>query len=75
MGVPPIEATVEGARVPRVEGTVEGAPNGVLKDTATHNAGSKLKSKHEGFSRVSRVCLTQPVRVNVLRDSATIALA
>ena len=28
-----------------------------------------LKSKHKGFGRVSRVCLTQPVRVNVLRDS------
>ena len=34
-----------------------------------------LKSKHEAFSRVSRVCLTQPVRVNVLRESKTIALA
>ena len=32
-----------------------------------------FKSKHEGFSRVSRVCLTQPVRVNVLRESKTIA--
>ena len=27
-----------------------------------------FKSKHKGFGRVSRVCLTQPVRVNVLRD-------
>ena len=33
-----------------------------------------FKSKHEGFGRVSRVCLTQPVRVNVLRDSATTPL-
>lgn len=32
-----------------------------------------FKSKHEGFSRVSRVCLTQPVRVNVLRESLVIA--
>ena len=30
---------------------------------------SRKISKHKGFSRVSRVCLTQPVRVNVLRDS------
>ncbi|GAB4231087.1 MAG: RNA-guided endonuclease TnpB family protein [Stanieria sp.] len=29
-----------------------------------------FKSKHKGFGRVSRVCLTQPVRVNVLRESA-----
>ena len=36
--------------------------------------GSKLKSKHEGFSRVSRVCLTQPARVNVLRDSCSKSL-
>ncbi len=28
-----------------------------------------FKSKHEGFGRVSRVCLTQPVRVNVLQES------
>ena len=34
-----------------------------------------LKSKHKAFSRVSRVCLTQPVRVNVLRESKTIAPA
>jgi putative transposase len=28
-----------------------------------------FKSKHEGFGRVSRVCLTQPVRVNALQES------
>ncbi len=33
-----------------------------------------FKSKHEGFSRVSRVCLTQPVRVNVLQDSRILSL-
>lgn len=32
-----------------------------------------FKSKHEGFSRVSRVCLTQPARVNVLQESPVIA--
>ncbi len=32
-----------------------------------------FKSKHEGFGRVSRVCLTQPVRVNVLQESPVIA--
>ncbi len=32
-----------------------------------------FKSKHEGFGRVSRVCLTQPVRVNVLQESLVIA--
>ena len=37
-------------------------------------AGSKLKSKHEGFGRVSKVCLTQPVRVNVLQDSRSKSL-
>ena len=30
-----------------------------------------FKSKHKLFERVSRVCLTQPVRVNVLRDSCS----
>ncbi len=35
--------------------------------------GIGLKSKHKlCFERVSRVCLTQPVRVNVLRESLTI---
>ncbi|MGK7917913.1 MAG: IS200/IS605 family accessory protein TnpB-related protein, partial [Prochloraceae cyanobacterium] len=34
-----------------------------------------FKSKHEGFSRVSRVCLTQPVRVNVLQESPVTASA
>ena len=33
-----------------------------------------FKSKHEGFSRVSRVCLTQPVRINVLQDSRSKSL-
>ncbi|MGL5793099.1 MAG: RNA-guided endonuclease InsQ/TnpB family protein, partial [Waterburya sp.] len=28
-----------------------------------------FKSKHEGFGRVSRVCLTQPVRVQILQKS------
>lgn len=34
-----------------------------------------FKSKHDGFGLVSRVCLTQPVRVNVLQESPTIASA
>ena len=33
-----------------------------------------FKSKHKGFDRVSRVCLTQPVRVNVLQDSCSKSL-
>jgi IS605 OrfB family transposase len=33
-----------------------------------------IKSKHEGFGRVSRVCLTQPVRVNVLQESHILSL-
>nr|MDJ0650841.1 hypothetical protein [Xenococcaceae cyanobacterium MO_188.B19] len=36
------------------------------------NIGFKT-SKHKLFERVSRVCLTQPVRVNVLQDSPSIA--
>jgi IS605 OrfB family transposase len=28
-----------------------------------------FKSKHKGFGRVSRVCLTQPVRVQILQES------
>ena len=31
--------------VPPVVATAEGAPDGVLKDTAPHNAGSALSSK------------------------------
>jgi len=50
------------------------APYGILKDAPSDNAGSKLKSKHKGFDRVSRVCLTQPVRVNVLQDSHILSL-
>ncbi len=34
-----------------------------------------FKSKHELFERVSRVCLTQPVRINVLQESPVIAQA
>ena len=33
-----------------------------------------FKSKHKGFGRVSRVCLSQPVRVNVLQDSRSKSL-
>jgi putative transposase len=28
-----------------------------------------FKSKHEGFGRVSRVCLTQPVKINLFQES------
>ena len=45
-----------------------------LPSAPAGGAGSKLKSKHKGFGRVSRVCLTQPVRVNVLRDSCSKSL-
>lgn len=34
-----------------------------------------FKSKHKGFGRVSRVCLTQPVRVQVLQESPITASA
>ena len=33
-----------------------------------------FKSKHDGFGLVSRVCLTQPVRINVLRESRSKSL-
>lgn len=33
-----------------------------------------FKSKHKGFSQVSRVCLTQPVRVNILQESRSKSL-
>ena len=33
-----------------------------------------FKSKHNGFAGVSRVCLTQPVRVDVLQESTSIPL-
>jgi IS605 OrfB family transposase len=67
----PVKVKFSGRRVKR----------GLYKTKAGHliNADSNgslnigLKSKHEGFSRVSRVCLTQPVRVNVLRDSCILS--
>jgi transposase len=33
-----------------------------------------FKSKHKGFGRVSRVCLTQPVRVQILQESRSKSL-
>jgi putative transposase len=33
-----------------------------------------FKSKHEGFGRVSRVCLTQPARVQILQESRSKSL-
>ena len=70
----PVKVKFSGRRVKR----------GLFKTKAGHlvsadangalNIGFKT-SKHKLFERVSRVCLTQPARVNVLQDSPSIAQA
>lgn len=48
----------------------------LISSDANGAANILRKSKHEAdLSRVSRVCLTQPVRVRILRESPTIATA
>ncbi len=70
----PVKVKFSGRRVKRglfktkAGNLISADANGAL------NIGFKT-SKHKLFERVSRVCLTQPARVNVLQDSPSIAQA
>lgn len=63
----PVKRKFSGRRVKR--GLYKSKVGHLINADANGSLNIGFKSKHEGFSRVSRVCLTQPVRVNVLRDS------
>ncbi len=69
----PVQVKFSGRRIKR--GLYKTASSHLINADANGSLNIGLKSKHEAFSRVSRVCLTQPVRVNVLRESKTIAPA
>ncbi|MDJ0712732.1 MAG: transposase [Prochloraceae cyanobacterium] len=69
----PVKPTFSGRRIKR--GLYKTKTGHLINADCNGSLNIGLKSKHEAFSRVSRVCLTQPVRVNVLRESKTIAPA
>jgi IS605 OrfB family transposase len=69
----PVKVKFSGRRVKR--GLYRTASGHLINADANGSLNIGFKSKHKGFSRVSRVCLTQPVRVNVLQESPVIALA
>ena len=69
----PSERKFSGRRVKR--GLYKSKDGHLINADANGSLNIGFKSKHKGFSRVSRVCLTQPVRVNVLRESPIIASA
>ena len=68
----PVKRKFSGRRVKR--GLYKTRVGHLINADANGSLNIGFKSKHEGFSRVSRVCLTQPVRVNVLRDSRSKSL-
>ena len=61
----PVKPSFSGRRVKR--GLYKTQTGHLINADCNGSLNIGLKSKHEAFSRVSRVCLTQPVRVNVLR--------
>ena len=65
----PVKVKFSGRRVKR--GLYKTKVGHLINADANGSLNIGFKSKHKGFSRVSRVCLTQPVRVNVLRDSCS----
>ncbi|MGK7936366.1 MAG: RNA-guided endonuclease InsQ/TnpB family protein [Xenococcaceae cyanobacterium] len=67
----PIQRKFSGRRVKR--GLYKTKDGHLINADCNGSLNIGFKSKHKGFGRVSRVCLTQPVRVNVLQDSACIA--
>lgn len=68
----PVQPKFSGRRVKR--GLYKTKAGHLINSDANGSLNIGFKSKHEGFSRVSRVCLTQPVRVNVLQDSRSKSL-
>ena len=62
----PVKPSFSGRRVKR--GLYKTQTGHLINADCNGSLNIGLKSKHEAFSRVSRICLTQPVRVNVLRE-------
>ena len=70
----PVKPKFSGKRVKR--GLYQTKDGHLINADCNGSLGVGLKSKHKLiFERVSRVCLAQPVRVNILRESKTIAQA
>ena len=67
----PVKRKFSGRRVKR--GLYKTKAGHLISADANGALNIGFKSKHKGFGRVSRVCLTQPVRVNVLQESPVIA--
>ncbi len=68
----PVKPKFSGRRVKR--GLYKTRDGHLINADCNGSLGIGLKSKHKlSFERVSRVCLTQPVRINVLRESPVIA--
>ncbi len=68
----PVKHKFSGRRVKR--GLYKTKDGHLINADCNGSLGIGLKSKHQlSFERVSRVCLTQPVRINVLRESPVIA--
>jgi hypothetical protein len=70
----PVKPRFSGRRVKR--GLYKTKAGHLINADCNGSLGIGLKSSYkEVFLRVSRVCLTQPVRVNVLQESPITALA
>jgi putative transposase len=68
----PVKPKFSGKRVKR--GLYQTKSGHLINADANGSCCIGLKSKHKlNFEQVSRVCLAQPVRVNILRESKTIA--
>ncbi|NES05344.1 MAG: transposase [Okeania sp. SIO2F4] len=68
----PVKKSFSGRGIKR--GLYQTKDGHLINADANGSLGIGLKSKHQlSFERVSRVCLTQPVRVNILQESPTIA--
>jgi putative transposase len=68
----PVKPKFSGRRVKR--GLYKTKNGHFVNADCNGSLGIGLKSKHKlSFEQVSRVCLTQPVRINVLRESPVIA--
>nr|WP_293103367.1 hypothetical protein [Okeania sp. SIO2F4] len=68
----PVKKSFSGRRVNR--GLYQTKDGHLINADANGSFGIGLKIKHQlSFERVSRVCLTQPVRVNILQESPSIS--
>ncbi len=68
----PVQTRFSGRRVKR--GLYQTKDGHLINADANGSLGIGLKSKHKlCFEQLSRVCLTQPARVNILQESDTIA--